>query len=162
ASPRSSPRRSPDTSATRASTSESSSADSGQSTALRSRGASAGRRRQISPSTTPERRYGGTVTYDHQGRTGRRLTATVTDLDVAVQKAFLVGVQLPDHDTLESERSLDELALLTDTAGSEPVGMELVRRDAPDAAWYIGSGKAEELAQLTTALDVDVVVFDNP
>ena len=102
------------------------------------------------------------MTYDHQGRTGRRLTATVTDLDVAVQKAFLVGVQLPEHDTIESERSLEELALLTDTAGSEPVGMELVRRDAPDAAWFIGSGKAEELAMMTQALDVDVVVFDNP
>jgi GTP-binding protein HflX len=102
------------------------------------------------------------VTYDHQGRTGRRLTATVTDLDVAVQKAYLVGVQLPGHGTEESERSLDELALLTDTAGSEPVGMELVRRDAPDAAWYIGSGKADELAGVTQALDVDVVIFDNP
>ena len=102
------------------------------------------------------------MTYDHQGRTGRRLTATVTDLDVSVQKAFLIGVQLPEHDTLESERSLDELALLTDTAGSDPVGMELVKRDAPDAAWYIGSGKADELAELTQALDIDVVVFDNP
>lgn len=102
------------------------------------------------------------MTYDHQGRTGRRLTATVTDLDVSVQKAFLIGVQLPEHDTLESERSLDELALLTDTAGSDPVGMELVKRDAPDAAWYIGSGKADELAALTQALDIDVVVFDNP
>ena len=102
------------------------------------------------------------MTYDHQGRTGRRLTATVTDLDVSVQKAFLIGVQLPEHDALDSERSLDELALLTDTAGSDPVGMELVKRDAPDAAWYIGSGKADELASLTQALDVDVVVFDNP
>lgn len=102
------------------------------------------------------------MTYDHQGRTGRRLTATVTDLDVSIQKAFLVGVQLPEHETIAAERSLDELALLTDTAGSDPVGMELVRRDAPDAAWYIGSGKAEELAAMTQALDVDVVVFDNP
>ncbi len=102
------------------------------------------------------------MTYDHQGRAGRRLTATVTDLDVAVQKAFLIGVQLPDHTSLVSERSLAELELLTDTAGSETVGTELTRRDAPDAAWYIGSGKAEELAQLTKALDVDVVVFDNP
>ena len=107
-------------------------------------------------------RYREHVTYDHQGRTGRRLTATVTDLDVTVQKAFLIGVLLPDHDAEEAERSLDELELLTDTAGSEPVGMELVRRDAPDAAWYIGSGKAEELAGVTKALDVDVVIFDNP
>jgi GTPase len=102
------------------------------------------------------------VTYDHQGRSGRRLTATVTDVEVTVQKAFLIGVQLPDHSTVESERSLDELALLTDTAGSDTVGMELVRRDAPDAAWYIGSGKAEDLAAFSRALDVDVVVFDNP
>ncbi len=102
------------------------------------------------------------MTYDHQGRTGRRLTATVTDVDVTVQKAFLIGVQLPDHSTVESERSLEELALLTDTAGSDTVGIELVKRDAPDAAWYIGSGKAEELAALSQALDVDVVVFDNP
>ena len=102
------------------------------------------------------------MTHDHQGRTGRRLTATVTDLDVTVQKAFLVGVQLPDHGTIESERSLDELELLTDAAGSEVVGADLVKRDAPDAAWYIGSGKADELATLTKALDVDVVIFDNP
>ncbi len=102
------------------------------------------------------------MTYDHQRRSGRRLTATVTDLEVVRQKAFLVGVLLPDMDPAEAERSLDELALLTDTANSDPVDMELVRRDAPDPAWYIGSGKANELARLTTALDIDVVVFDNP
>jgi GTP-binding protein HflX len=102
------------------------------------------------------------VTYDHQRRSGRRLTATVTDLEVVRQKAFLVGVLLPDMDPAEAERSLDELALLTDTANSDPVDMELVRRDAPDPAWYIGSGKANELARLTKALDIDVVVFDNP
>lgn len=64
--------------------------------------------------------------------------------------------------TIEEERSLDELALLTDTAGSDPVDRELVRRERIDPATYIGSGKAEELAGLTTALDIDVVVFDQP
>ena len=102
------------------------------------------------------------MTYDHQRRTGRRLTATVTDLEVVRQKAFLIGVLLPDMDPAEAERSLDELALLTDTANSDPVDMELVKRDAPDPAWYIGSGKASDLARLTKALDIDVVVFDNP
>jgi GTP-binding protein HflX len=63
--------------------------------------------------------------------------------------------------TVDAERSLDELALLTDTAGSEPVDQELVRRHAIDPATYIGSGKAEELATLTRALDIDVVIFDN-
>lgn len=101
------------------------------------------------------------MTYDHQGRSGKRLTATVTDLDVEIQKAFLVGVVLPDSNDAVEARSLDELELLTDTAGSDPVGRELVRRDAPDPAYFIGSGKAKELHGVTKALDVDVVVFDN-
>jgi GTP-binding protein HflX len=101
------------------------------------------------------------VTYDHQARGRRRLTATVTDLEVVQQKAFLVGVQLPGMDLGEAERSLEELALLTDTAGSDPVDSELVRRREIDPATFIGSGKAAELAALTKSLDIDVVVFDN-
>jgi GTPase len=101
------------------------------------------------------------MTQEHASRRRRRLTATVTDLEVAIQRAFLVGVELPGMATVDSERSLEELALLTDTAGSEPVDQELVRRTRIDPATYIGSGKAEELATLTRALDIDVVVFDN-
>jgi GTP-binding protein HflX len=101
------------------------------------------------------------VTREHQARGRRRLTATVTDLEVPVQRAFLVGVQLPSIDPGEADRSLNELALLTDTAGSDPVDMELVRRQTPDPAIFIGKGKAQELAGLTQALDIDVVVFDN-
>ena len=101
------------------------------------------------------------MTQEHASRRRRRLTATVTDLEIAVQRAFLVGVELPGMPTVDSERSLDELALLTDTAGSEPVDQELVRRTRIDPATYIGSGKAEDLATLTKALDIDLVVFDN-
>jgi GTP-binding protein HflX len=97
----------------------------------------------------------------HVARRGRRLTATVTDLEVVRQRAFLVGVQLKSDTEHEAETSLHELALLTDTAGSEPVHSERVRRDAPDPARFIGSGKAAELAAVTKALDIDVVVFDN-
>ena len=100
------------------------------------------------------------MTSEHQSRARRRLTATVTDLEVAVQRAFLVGVQLPGMTTEVEERSLDELALLTDTAGADPVDRELVKRDRIDPATFIGSGKAAELATLTTALDIDVVIFD--
>ena len=100
------------------------------------------------------------MTSDHQSRSRRRLTATVTDLEVAVQRAFLVGVMLPGTTSETEERSLDELELLTTTAGSDPVDRELVRRDQIDPATFIGSGKTEELANLTTALDIDVVIFD--
>ena len=101
------------------------------------------------------------MTDAHVGRSGRRLTATVTDVDVARQKGFLVGVVLPGDDTDDAERSLEELALLTDTAGSDPLDREIVRRDRIDPATFIGSGKAAELAGVTAALDIDVVVFDN-
>jgi GTP-binding protein HflX len=101
------------------------------------------------------------VTYDHQARGRRRLTATVSDLEVVRQTAFLVGVAFPETPLDEAERSLDELALLTDTSGSEPIDSELVRRRDPDPATFIGSGKAGELREITKALDVDLVVFDN-
>ncbi len=101
------------------------------------------------------------MTNEHASRQRRRLTATVTDLGVTVQRAFLIGVELPGMTDVESERSLDELALLADTAGSETVDRELVKRSRIDPATYIGSGKADELASITKALDIDVVVFDN-
>jgi GTP-binding protein HflX len=92
------------------------------------------------------------------GRQRRRLTATETDLGVVRQRALLVGV---DGDSLDdAEASLDELALLTDTAGADPVERAAQRREAPDPATYIGKGKAHELAELAELLDIDVVVFD--
>ncbi len=96
-----------------------------------------------------------------EGRQRRRLTATVTDLEVKRQKALLVGVVLPTIDNTWAERSLDELALLTDTAGSEPVESVLIRRESPKPATFIGKGQARELAMRAEALDIDVLVFDN-
>ena len=101
------------------------------------------------------------MTTDHEGRQRRRLTATATDLDVVKQKAFLISVDLAGVDLGDIERSLAELELLTDTAGSEPVGASILKRGAAVSGTFIGSGQAAELAQETNALDVDVVVFDN-
>jgi GTP-binding protein HflX len=93
------------------------------------------------------------------GRQRRRLTATVTDLEVRRQRAFLIAAY--DDDREERERSLTELALLTETAGSDPIESELVRKALPDPATFIGRGKAAELAAVSESLDIDVVVFDN-
>lgn len=101
------------------------------------------------------------MTQEHASRRRRRLTATVTDLTVTVQRAFLIGVVLPGGTEEEEERSLEELALLTDTAGAEVVDIELVRRSEIDPATYIGKGKATELAQVAQAMDIDVVIFDH-
>ncbi|MEX1006328.1 MAG: GTPase HflX [Acidimicrobiia bacterium] len=91
----------------------------------------------------------------------RRLTATEVDLGVVQQKALLVGTGIGMRDAEAAEASLEELALLVDTAGAEPVEIVLQRRDRPDPATYIGSGKAQELRELSEALDIDLVVFDD-
>ena len=97
----------------------------------------------------------------HVARSRRRLTASVTDLDVVQQRALLVGMVRDGSRGVEGERSLEELELLTDTAGSEPVESVLVRRDRPDPATFIGKGKLSELVAESHMLDIDVVVFDN-
>lgn len=94
------------------------------------------------------------------GRQRRRLTATETDLDVEKQLAFLVAVY-QSSDSHDAEVAIDELGLLVDTAGSDPIGQEVLRRPRFDPATFIGNGQAQELAQQTRALDIDVVVFDN-
>jgi GTP-binding protein HflX len=96
-----------------------------------------------------------------KARGRRRLTATEVDLDVVHQRALLVATGVGMRSVEEAEASLSELGLLTDTAGAEPVEAILQRRERPDPATYVGSGKAEELHRLADQLDVDVVVFDD-
>ena len=96
-----------------------------------------------------------------QGRQRRRLTATEIDLSVVRQRALLVGTDATSSSVEEAEASLAELALLTDTAGADPVESVLQRRTRPDPATYIGSGKVDELRALADALDADVVIFDD-
>ena len=100
-------------------------------------------------------------TGSHVARQRQRLTASVTDLDVERQRAMLVGLVRSTGERLRGEQSLGELALLTDTAGSDPVVSELVRRERPDPATFIGKGKLSELVGISKVEDIDVVVFDN-
>ncbi len=59
----------------------------------------------------------------------------------------------------DSERSLDELAALADSAGAVVVGRFCQRRS--DSALYIGRGKADEIALAVQNLDADAVIFDD-
>ena len=56
--------------------------------------------------------------------------------------------------------TLDELALLAQSAGDEPVGRVVARRKAPDAALFVGSGKADEIKSLVLATGAQGVIFD--
>jgi GTPase len=77
------------------------------------------------------------------------------------EKIVLVGVTLPPYTDDDTEASLDELALLIDTAGADEVARIQQRREHPDSAFYLGKGKVEELRELCLAVDADTVVFDN-
>ena len=77
------------------------------------------------------------------------------------EQIVLVGVTLPGHSDLDTEASLDELALLIDTAGADEAGRLMQRRETPDHTWYIGKGKLDELKDICLAVDADTVVFDN-
>ncbi len=77
------------------------------------------------------------------------------------ERIVLVGVILPGHSESEMDASLDELALLVDTAGADEVARMTQRRDSPDHTWFIGKGKVDELREISLAVDADTVVFDN-
>ena len=77
------------------------------------------------------------------------------------EQIVLVGVTLPGHTDAETDASLDELALLIDTAGADEAGRLVQRRDTPDHTWFIGKGKVDELKDICLAVDADTVVFEN-
>ncbi|MGV8805763.1 MAG: GTPase HflX [Polaromonas sp.] len=71
--------------------------------------------------------------------------------------ALLVGVDLgfPNFDA-----DLQELGLLAQTAGLQPVGRVTCKRRAPDAALFIGSGKADEIKMLALETGATEILFD--
>ena len=84
-----------------------------------------------------------------------------TDLltsDAGPTRAVLVGVELGADARFDP--SLDELALLAASAGDLAVGRVTARRRAPDAALFIGSGKADEVKSMVHATQAHGVIFD--
>jgi GTP-binding protein HflX len=99
------------------------------------------------------------MSHRQVGRDRRRLTATVTDVTVERQRALIVALD-DGKDPAGVDISLDEIERLVDTAGSETVERAVQRRPKPDPATYLGKGKADELAAVGRALDIDLVVVD--
>jgi GTP-binding protein HflX len=78
------------------------------------------------------------------------------------ERAFLFGVEIFDKPvTLSISDSLNELALLADTAGLVVVGQASQKLDRPNPATLIGSGKVEELKILIAESIADLVIFDD-
>ena len=98
----------------------------------------------------------------------RRVTTFSTELQditeveyrkIQLEKVVLAGVWVSG--TWESaERSLQELARLAQTAGSQVLEGVIQRRDNPDPATYLGSGKALELRKIVAQTGADTVIID--
>ncbi len=73
------------------------------------------------------------------------------------EQAILVGIDTGEFDC---DSSLSELAELADTAGADVIGVLTQKRDSPDKAPAIGSGRLEELAQVVRVQEADLVIFD--
>jgi GTP-binding protein HflX len=82
------------------------------------------------------------------------------ELKVQRRRAVLAAVVFPDSH-LDKEHSLDELRGLAKTAGVIVVGELVQLRERPHPATCLGKGKLEELTQLVTSRDAELVIFDN-
>jgi len=79
--------------------------------------------------------------------------------ELQLERVVLVGVWTEGNSAM-AENSLAELKALAETAGSEVLDGLIQRRDKPDPATYIGSGKVEELRQVVIATGADTVICD--
>jgi GTP-binding protein HflX len=86
---------------------------------------------------------------------------THIDLTPPVEKAFLVAVDTGDDAGWTAEDSLTELANLATTAGADVVGAEWQNRRHVDPNWYVGKGKAEELAQAKSETGFEILIADD-
>ena len=74
------------------------------------------------------------------------------------ERVILVAI---DFGTPDFAESAAELRLLATGAGLEILGEVLGKRSRPDAALFVGSGKADEIAALVLATEADVVIFNH-
>ncbi|GAB2463433.1 HflX GTPase family protein [Jatrophihabitans fulvus] len=98
----------------------------------------------------------------------RRVAGLSTELEditeveyrqLRLERVVLCGVWTSGT-AVDAENSLTELARLAETAGSQVLDGVIQRRDKPDPATYIGSGKAKELRDLVVAHGADTVICD--
>lgn len=78
-----------------------------------------------------------------------------------VERAMLVALQTRNVNRELTEEHLSELEELADTAGAESIFKIIQSKNSIDSAFYIGKGKAEELAQLIELNGIDLAIFDD-
>ena len=82
----------------------------------------------------------------------------MSDTSVIPEQAILVHVNFSQQHTSED---LSELRLLVSSAGVETVQILTASRSAPDPKFFVGSGKAQEIADLVSQTEASVVIFNH-
>src|SRR5438067_7878438 len=82
----------------------------------------------------------------------------MADVSGNTMSAALVGI---DFGAGDFKASLEELALLARSAGAEPITTITAKRNSPDPAYFVGSGKADEIGQACLADKVEIVIFNH-
>lgn len=77
------------------------------------------------------------------------------------ERAMLIAVQTRHINRELVEEHIDELEELADTAGADTIIKIIQTKTGIDPAFYIGKGKAEELAQLIELNEIDLAIFDD-
>ena len=77
--------------------------------------------------------------------------------EIKPQRTLLICVDTGDYD---AESSLEELWELAESAGAEPVATMTQKKDKPETATYVGSGRLEEIAEFSANNDIDLLIFD--
>jgi GTP-binding protein HflX len=120
----------------------------------------------LNPAEQRERAFLVGVEFRSHGRShrGKRGAAITPGAQAARDHATSIAASssLPtDSPDFTSEESLDELRTLATSAGAEIVGEFTQRRDRPEPATLIGTGKLEEIAGAAASVSADVILFDH-
>ncbi len=78
-----------------------------------------------------------------------------------IDRAILVGLKTREISKERIDEHLLELEMLTETAGAETILKIVQDKTKMDSAFYVGKGKAEEIAELAEMNDISLIIFDD-
>ncbi len=85
----------------------------------------------------------------------------VKNSDIQKERVLLVGLYGAETTRFQAEEYLEELEMLTDTAGGITIEKVLQKRSRPDGSTYVGKGKLQELKGQMKALNIGTIIFDD-
>jgi GTP-binding protein HflX len=85
----------------------------------------------------------------------------INSFETKIERCILIGIVQQNQSRWEVLDHIDELKALAETSGAEIVDSFIQNRNRPDAAYFIGKGKLEELALFIEIQEIDLVIFDD-